>query len=162
MSMGTVEYIHIAPAASKPMAALTTAMVIQGRGIQDDRYANHVGFYSGGPSAGRQVTLIESEVIEAVATTLGVSFTAHDSRRNITTRGIRLNPLIGKQIQIGMVVLDAVRLCDPCRYLETLVGHPVMQPLLEGGGIRCDVVTGGVIRVGDAVQVLAREGSVEG
>ena len=70
--------------------------------------------------------------------------------------GSRLEPraLIGKKLQIGAVVLNVIRLCDPCRYLEGLVGQPVMKPLVDRGGIRCDVLTGGFIRIGDAIKVL--------
>jgi MOSC domain-containing protein YiiM len=152
--MATVEYIHIAPEASKPMIMLPEAEVIAGRGIKDDRYANEVGYYSAGPKAGRQVTLIEAEVIEAVARECRVPFTPHDSRRNVTTRGSRLNPLVGYKLRIGTVILEVIRLCDPCKYLEGLVGQPVLQALVDRGGIRCDVLTGGVIRVGETINVL--------
>jgi MOSC domain-containing protein YiiM len=152
--MATVEYIHIAPEASKPMIMLPEAEVIAGAGIKDDRYANKSGYYSAGPKPGRQVTLIEAEVIEAIARERSIPFTPHDSRRNITTRGIRLNPLVGSKLRIGTVILEVIRLCDPCKYLEGLVGQPVLQPLVNRGGIRCDVLTGGVVRVGETISVL--------
>lgn len=153
--MATVEYIHIAPGASKPMIMLPEAEIIAGRGIKDDRYATKTGHYSADPKPGRHVTLIEAEVIEEIARDQSIPFTPHDSRRNITTRGIRLNSLIGKQLQIGPAVLEVIRRCDPCTYLEGLVGQPVLKPLVDRGGIRCDVLTGGVIRVGDTIKVLA-------
>ncbi len=152
--MGTVEHIHIASEAAKPMTALTEAEVIVGQGLAGDRYANQIGRYSHDPHPGRHVTLIEIEVIEDMAQRQGMPFAPHESRRNITTRGVRLNPLIGKRLQIGTVVLDVIRLCDPCAYLQHLLGRPVLRPLVDRAGIRCDVMTGGTIKIGDAITVL--------
>ena len=154
VGMGYIAYIHTTTAASKPMIALSQAEVIARQGISGDRYAHHVGYYSANPNPGRHLTMIEVEVIEAIARDQGLPFAPHESRRNITTRGIRLNPLVGKRLCIGAVVVEVIRLCDPCMYLERLVGQPVMQPLIEAGGIRCDVRSGGVIRGGDVIRVL--------
>jgi MOSC domain-containing protein YiiM len=152
--MGIVAYIHIAPEAAKPMQSLHAAEIIAGQGIAGDRYALKLGHYSHYPKPGRHLTLIEVEVLADIAHQLGNRFSPHDSRRNITTRGLRLNPLVGKKLQIGPVLLEVMRLCDPCAYLQELVGLPVLKPLVDGGGIRCDVITGGIIRVGDAIMVL--------
>ncbi len=154
VGMGHIAFIHTTTEASKPMIAWREAEVVAGQGISGDRYAHHVGYYSANPNPGRHITMIEAEVIEAIARDQGIPFAPHESRRNITTRGIRLNPLVGKRLRIGAVVVDVIRLCDPCTYLERLVGQPVMRPLIEAGGIRCDVRSGGVIRVGDAIRVL--------
>ena len=152
--MGTVEYIHIASEASKPMTALSEAEIVEGKGIEGDRYANKIGYYSDHPEPGRHVTLIEIEVLDDIAQQLGVPFAPHESRRNITTRGIELNPLVGKKIQIGNVVLDVIRFCDPCAYLQAMLGKQVLQPLVDRAGLRCDIITGGQIRVGDQITVL--------
>lgn len=152
--MGTVEHIHIASEAAKPMVALATAEIIVGQGIAGDRYANKSGRYSDYPGAGRHVTIIEIEVLEDIAQFLGIGFLPHESRRNLTTRGIRLNPLIGKKVQMGPVVLDVIRFCDPCAYLQTMLGEPVLKPLVDRAGIRCDVITGGQIKVGDSITVV--------
>ncbi len=151
--IATVEHIHVAPEAGRPMLLLQEAEVIAGQGIRGDRYAEKLGFYSSGPKPGRHVTLIEAEVIEDIARQ-GIPFAPDHSRRNLTTRGIRLNALVGKKVQIGPVVLTVVRLCDPCKRLEWLVGQPVLRPLVDRAGVRCDVISGGVIRVGDAITVL--------
>jgi MOSC domain-containing protein YiiM len=153
--MGFVEYLHIAPEGAKPMQPLLEAEVIAGQGIRGDRYALKLGHYSHDPKPGRHLTLIEAEVLEDIAQQLGISFPPHESRRNITTRGLRLNPLVGKTLHIGTVVVDVIRLCDPCAYLQGLFGQPVLQPLVDRGGIRCDVVTGGTIRVGDTITVMS-------
>jgi len=153
--MGTVESIHIASEAGKPMAALETARVLAGKGIAGDRYANRIGHYSHYATPGRHVTMIEVEVIESIARAQGIPFAPHDSRRNITTRGIRLNPLVGKKVRIGSVLLEVVRLCEPCIYLQQLLNQPVLYPLVHQAGIRCDVVTSGTISSGDALTILA-------
>ncbi len=152
--MGTIEHIYLASEASKPMVSLLEAEVMVGAGIEGDRYANKTGTYSHYPNPGRHVTLIEAEVIEDIAHRLGIPLVPADTRRNMTTRGIALNPLVGKQIQIGVVVLDVIRFCDPCAYLQNLLGQPVLKPLVDRAGIRCDVIRGGTIHVGDAVTVL--------
>ncbi len=155
--MGTVRHIHIAHQASQPMRALPQAEIRAGQGIVGDRYANKIGRYSGAPKPGRHITMIEEEVIEAIAQDQGIPFGAHESRRNITTRGIRLNPLVGKQLHIGTVVLDVMRLCDPCAYLQQLLVRPVLQLLVARAGIRCDVITAGTITVGDTITVLEQD-----
>jgi MOSC domain-containing protein YiiM len=152
--MSRVEHIHIAHEAAKPMLPLREAEIIAGQGISGDRYALKLGYYSHDPKPGRHLTLIEAEVLEDISQQLGGSFSAPDSRRNLTTRGVRLNPLIGKRLRIGAVLLEVIRLCDPCAYLQELVGQPVLKPLVDRGGIRCDVITGGIIRVGDTISVV--------
>ena len=67
---------------------------------------------------------------------------------------MRLNPLVGKKLRIGAVLLEVIRLCDPCAYMQALVGQPVLQSLVDRGGIRCDVITGGIIRIGDTITVV--------
>jgi MOSC domain-containing protein YiiM len=152
--MSRVEHIHIAHEAAKPMLPLREAEIIAGQGISGDRYTLKLGYYSHDPKPGRHLTLIEAEVLEDISQQLGGSFSAPDSRRNLTTRGVRLNPLVGKRLRIGAVLLEVIRLCDPCAYLQELVGQPVLQPLVDRGGIRCDVITGGIIRVGDTITVV--------
>jgi MOSC domain-containing protein YiiM len=152
--MGRVEHIHMAHAAAKPMQPLREAEIIAGRGISGDRYACKLGYYSHDPKPGRHLTLIEAEVFADISQQLGIRFSPYDSRRNITTRGLQLNPLVGKKLRIGAVLLEVIRLCDPCAYMQKLVGQPVLRPLVGRGGIRCDVITGGIIRVGDTITVV--------
>ena len=136
------------------MVALQEAELVAGQGIKGDRYAQGRGHWSSNPQPGRHVTMIEAEVLEDIARTQGMPLAPHESRRNITTRGIRLNPLVGKTVRIGSVVLAVVRLCPPCTYLEELLGRPLRQALSDRAGIRCEVRQGGIVRVGDAITVL--------
>ncbi|HEX6173994.1 MAG TPA: MOSC domain-containing protein, partial [Candidatus Binatia bacterium] len=99
----------------------------------------------------RQVTLIETESIEALRREYGVDIDAAQARRNIVTRGLALNQLIGRDFAVGEVVLRGTRLCDPCAHLEKLTVKGVMLGLVHRGGLRADVLRGGIIRVGDVI-----------
>ena len=151
--MGHVEVICIAPAAEAPMRALSEVEALAGVGLAGDRYALGVGFYSPRPTdpGARELTLLEGEVLDALAALHGITLAPTEHRRNLTTRGVRLGPLIGKRFSIGDVVLEGVRDCPPCEHLDQVTGKQVMRLLLERAGIRARVVQGGTIRVGDAV-----------
>jgi MOSC domain-containing protein YiiM len=120
-------------------------------GLEGDRYAVGLGTYSNDPKRGRSLTLVEAEVLEALRTEHGVEVAPGETRRNVTTRGIRLNDLVGRRFRIGAVLCDAIRLCEPCDHLVGLTGKPLLEPLVHRGGLRADVLEAGVIHVGDEV-----------
>ena len=123
-----------------------------------DRYFEQTGFYSERPTdpGAREVTLFEAEVIDALGSEHGIALRADEHRRNLTVRGAGpLLGLVGKRFSVGEVVLEGVKDCPPCEHLEALTGKALIRPLLERGGLRARVVSGGVIRVGDALEVLA-------
>ena len=154
--------IAIAPAAGAPMEGRHEIRAVPGRGLEGDRYFVGTGHYSGRPSpGGREVTLIETETIAALldgvlnaeGETLGIEMTAAESRRNIATSGVPLNHLVGRTFRVGAVRMRGTRLCEPCKYLEDLTGRPrLMHGLLHRGGLRAQILTEGVIRVGDVVR----------
>jgi MOSC domain-containing protein YiiM len=146
--------IHIAGAAAAPMAGVCEIRAVPGWGLEGDRYFNQVGTYSAVPEPGRQVTLIEMEAIEAAARETGVAFGPGDSRRNIVTRGVSLNGLLGREFRIGRVRLVGVDLCEPCAHMVQVSGKPVLGSLVHRGGLRADVLGGGIIHVGDPVVEL--------
>jgi MOSC domain-containing protein YiiM len=149
---GEVVHIHITPKAEQPMVALQEVRALAGQGLEGDRYFAHVGTYSDTPGSGREVTLIESEQIELVEREHGVRLSPGQSRRNITTRGISLNDFVDKELRVGEVVLRGTRLCEPCEYLQGLVGQDgLVKALVHRAGLRCDIVSGGTIRVGDSI-----------
>lgn len=150
-SVGRVEAIHIAPAAGAPMAALDRARVTAGSGIEGDRYATGRGHWSAIRRSGDGLTLVEAEVIESLAREHGIVLRPGETRRNVTVRGVRLDGLIGRRFRLGTALFSGVRRCEPCSYLEGLVGAPVLHPLVHRGGIRVDVVEGGEFAVGDAI-----------
>ena len=150
---GRVDSIHIAPIESAPMQPLAVVRAVAGVGLEGDRYALGVGRYSGAGGDGRHVTLIESEVLADLAAA-GMALPAGASRRNLTTSGIGLNDLVGRRFRIGAVECVGVRLCEPCAYVQGLVGQPVLQPLVHRGGLRADIVVGGDIHAGDLIEDL--------
>jgi len=152
---GTVVSIYIARAATAPMFAVDQVRALVGRGLEGDRYFHQAGTYSMDPQPGREITLIESEAVEAAARETGIDFAAADSRRNIVTRGIALNDLVGQEFTVGDVRMKGSRLCDPCEHMVQLCGKHVLRNLVGRGGLRADVLTEGLIRVGDDVRVLS-------
>jgi MOSC domain-containing protein YiiM len=150
---GRVEHIHLATRASEPMRSVARVRAIAGIGLEGDRYAAGLGFYSDKPpGTGRAVTLIEAETLDALREELGIDLQPGASRRNLTIRGIELNPLVGKRFRIGGVLCKGVRFCVPCQYLVDLIGKPVLAPLVERGGLRADIIEGGEIHVGDELR----------
>jgi MOSC domain-containing protein YiiM len=151
---GTVEAIHLAPAGSEPMRSVERVRAIAGVGLEGDRYARGIGHWSANLKVDRHVTLIEAEEIEALAAGSGIDLAPGETRRNVTTRGIRLNELVGRRFRIGPVECEGTRLCEPCQYLTDLVGKPVLAPLVHRAGLRARILGEGEIAVGDEVVAL--------
>ena len=148
---GTVLSIHIAPAGSAPIVSVGEIHAIAGKGLEGDRYFRKTGSYSKTPGSGREVTLLEIEAIEALKREYQIDIDAAHARRNIVTRGVALNHLIDREFTVGNVVLRGTRLCDPCSHLEKLTVKGTLRGLIHRGGLRTDIVRGGIIRVGDAI-----------
>ena len=102
---GVLEHIHIADRASAPMRALSRSELVAGLGIPDDCYATKTGTYSERHHIDRQITLIESETLDALLRDRGVSLAPHQHRRNLTTKGVALGHLVGRYFAIGSCVL---------------------------------------------------------
>jgi MOSC domain-containing protein YiiM len=157
-SSGLVEGIFIAPTPAAAPTALEEAEVEAGKGLRGDRYATGTGTFSATTKPGRHVTLIESEAIEAVRREHGLDISAGDPRRNVVTSGVRLNDLVGVRFSIGDVVLQGIRLCEPCDHLERLTGiEGLKEAFLHRAGLRTEIVRGGRIRVGDRIERVAAE-----
>ena len=151
---GTVEAIHLAAEGGAPMHSVDRVRAIAGVGLEGDRYALRTGQYAADPKVDRDLTLIEAEEIEALATGPGIALAPGETRRNVTTRGIRLNELVGRRFRIGAVECEGTRLCEPCQYLTDLLGKPVLTHLVHRAGLRARILTGGEIARGDEVVVL--------
>jgi MOSC domain-containing protein YiiM len=152
--VGRVEAIHLTDAGSQPMRAVERVRAMAGIGLEGDRYARGSGHHSGNVRDDRHVTLIEAEEIEALETGSGIRLAPGESRRNVTTRGIRLNELVGRRFRIGGVECEGTRLCEPCQYLTDLLGKPVLAPLVHRAGLRARILTDGEITAGDEVVAL--------
>ncbi|MBZ5513221.1 MAG: MOSC domain-containing protein [Acidobacteriia bacterium] len=149
---GTVESIHIASAPERPMEARNQALAIPGVGLEDDRYALRKGtFYK--PEPDFELTLIEAEAVEALRRDYEVELAAGDARRNIVTRGVPLNHLVGCEFRIGDVRIRGIRLCEPCEHLQRVTGRQLIKGLRHRGGLRAQILTQGTIHVGDGINV---------
>jgi MOSC domain-containing protein YiiM len=145
---GLVAEILVSPTALTPPSSVAQARAIAGRGLDGDRYAAGIGTWSQyHDQSGSDLTLIESEVLEAIG------MTGAQARRNLVTRGVRLNELVGKTFQIGATECRGVRLCEPCEALARNTGWPV-GALLHGAGLRADILCDGTISVGDQIATI--------
>lgn len=154
MTTARVLSIGIAPAAGAPMQAVELVRAVAGQGLEGDRYFTQSGTFSATPGAGRGLTLIEAEAVEAMNAKLGTQFAPGDMRRNIVTRGVALNHLVGREFRVGGARVRGIRLCEPCDYLESLTQPGVKSAMLHRCGLRADILESGTIRVGDWVAVL--------
>jgi MOSC domain-containing protein YiiM len=145
MMTGNIQSIHIAEKSGDSLRPVETVSAIAGHGLSGDRYAGGRGTYSGWPGD-HELTLIEAEVAKSV------DFAPGESRRNITTRGIRLNDLVGKRFRIGGALCEGTRLCEPCAHLERITERPgLVKELVGRGGLRAVILESGEIRVGDTI-----------
>jgi MOSC domain-containing protein YiiM len=117
---------------------------VPGRGLAGDRYHDGRGTFSG-PGRGYELTLAEAEVLDSV------DLPWEQARRNIVTRGIALNALVGKRFTIGAAECIGRRLAEPCAHLEKLSRPGLLRPLVHRGGLRADILEGGTISIGDPV-----------
>jgi MOSC domain-containing protein YiiM len=152
MWQGNVEAIYIAEEQSGAMSPIDEVTALPGQGLEGDRYFNKSGTFSKKNDPGRDLTLIEREAIEAAEAKYDVDLSKGAPRRNIQTRGVPLNHLVGKQFMIGNVRVKGVKLCEPCGHLESLTQEGVRQALIHRGGLRVDIIEGGSIKVGDQIR----------
>jgi MOSC domain-containing protein YiiM len=139
---GSVEAIHISPAESALPHAVD-AVEVTGDGVVGDRY-----------SESRDLTLIEVEALEAFNGETGIELSAAESRRQVLTRGIRLNDLVGEHFTVGGVECVGQELCEPCNHLQSMTREGVLRGMVHRAGLRADIVRGGRIAVGDEVSSL--------
>jgi len=153
-----VASLHLAARPGEPTFSVARAEAVAGRGLVGDR-----NYWAGeGPrprrrGAGRasgvcDVTLIEAEVLDALAHEHGITLTPAECRRNLVCRDVRLDPLVDQEFRVGTVVLRGLRLSEPCARLEELVRPGLIRALLHRGGLRAEVVRGGTIGIGARIR----------
>jgi hypothetical protein len=147
---GRVEVLAVAGAAEAPMVLVEHATAAAGRGLAGDRYFAGQGTFSNAHARGHDLTLIEAEALEALALP-SIREAPEAARRNVVTRGIDLDALVGRRFLLGDVECAGRRLCEPCAHLEALTEPGALRALVHRGGLRADVLSDGVVRVGDAV-----------
>jgi len=148
-TVGTVEEIAVAAAAGEQPCGRETVRALAGLGLEGDRHVSGRGTF---PSrvTGSALTLIEAEVCESFDPPLLTG----EHRRNIVTRGIDLNALIGVEFAVGGVRCRGVRLCEPCRVMDGYAARPLLRALVHRGGLRADILDDGEIRLGDPIVAL--------
>ena len=147
--------VYIADRAEVLPSPVAAVNAVAGKGLEGDRYFDDDGTFSDEPrSDGRDITLVEAEAVEGLARDTGIELTPAETRRNVVTRGVALNDLVGRRFTVGEVECVGRRLCDPCSHLEKLTQPGVLKGLVDRGGLRADVVLGGVIRPGDRLREL--------
>lgn len=146
---GVVEGIWVAPAAGEAAQPWEDVRALAGQGLQGDRHVAGTGtFPSGLP--GSALTLIEAEVCE----TFDPPLRPDEHRRNLVTRGVALNGLVGREFMIGDVRCRGMRLCEPCLVVEGYASRPVLRALVHRGGLRADILADGTITRGDDVRAI--------
>ena len=150
---GAVAGLLIAPAATAALVRVHEAQAVAGSGLEGDRYAIGAGTFSG-TGRGYQLTLVEVEVLDAVRED-GIELTWEQARRNVVTRGIRLNALVDRRFRVGDAECVGRRLAEPCSHLQALSPEGVLRALVRRGGLRADILRGGTIKIGDPVVPLA-------
>ena len=149
---GVVELLAVAPVAEAPMQLVRHAFAIAGRGLEGDRYADGVGTFSPRRAhrPGYELTLIAAEVVEDL-TTRDAELDFLSTRRNVLTRGMDVNALVGRDFTIGDVRCRGLRLAEPCAHLERLHGPGLLRPLIHRGGLRADILSDGHIDEGSVI-----------
>ena len=135
-----VEAITIGP--SEALAPVESVSAVAGSGLEGDRH-----FRPDGARPGQALTLIEAEALE------DVGLTGPQSRRQVVVRGVRLNDLVGKRFSVGGVECVGVELCEPCLHLQSMTRPGIIDDLVHRGGLNADILVGGTIAVGDAVEI---------
>lgn len=144
--------ILITPNAGLELLPVDRVLAVPGKGLEGDRYFNGSGSLSKWGGIHREVTLIAEEDLKAMADDTGIELSAAQSRRNILTRGIALQPLLKQTFTIGDVTMRGVRICQPCKYLARKTNEPdLVKALVHRGGLRAQVLTEGHIKIGDPV-----------
>jgi MOSC domain-containing protein YiiM len=151
---GRVEAIHIADTRGAPMRSVDRIRALAGVGLDGDRHATGASVTADDVKVDQQLTLVAAEEIDRLADVFGIVLEPGETRRNVTTRGVDVNALVGRRFRIGDVVCEGTRLCEPCQYLTDLLGKPILEPLVHRAGLRARIHTGGEIAVGAEVVAL--------
>ena len=147
--MSVVYEIGITEKNNQEIEKKETVEVVASKGIVGDRYFHD---FNGDRE---QITLIESENIDYYNNTFSTKFTYLEFRRNIVTKNIKLNDLVGKTIQVGEIKLKVNDLCRPCKDLQQRLGKSnIIKEFLRRGGLRCEILSSGNINIGDKISVL--------
>ena len=148
--MGEVLRLGITKNNNQPIKEVNSIEVLANKGIIGDRHFHEFN------DPYNQLSLIESENIDDYNIRFGLNIPYIDFRRNVITKGVRLNDLVGKKLKVGSVELDAIDLCRPCRHLTEMLNQKnVLKEFLRKGGIRCQILSSSNIHVGDKIELIS-------
>lgn len=150
----SVVALFMGAAVGEPLQAVDHVLSVAGHGLEGDRKFRREGLPPRKNGPDREITLIEAEAIEAVNRDCNIELQPIETRRNVVTRGVALNHLVGRRFRVGEALLEGLRLCEPCDHLESLTRPGIREALLHRGGLRAQILQGGVIRIGDPVSLL--------
>jgi len=151
MIHGHLVGIYVARRKGDNLQGIDRVEAVPGRGLTGDRYFLKEGTFSDKDGPDREVTLIEVEALEGLAREYEITLQPAQARRNLLTRSVPLNHLVGRTFTIGPVVLRGIRLCEPCGHLERLTCNGVQKGLIHRGGLRAQVIAGGMLEVRAAI-----------
>jgi MOSC domain-containing protein YiiM len=143
---GRVEGIFITPEHGELPEPVESVRALAGRGLEGNRYC-----HADKAPPGVALTLIAAEAVEAMEREHGISVEVRATRRNVVTRGIDVNELVGKRFLVGDVECEGVELCEPCAHLQSMTKDGVIKGLTHRGGLNADILSDGEISVGDTV-----------
>jgi MOSC domain-containing protein YiiM len=149
--------LYVGPEPGAEMESRDVVRAYANEGLEGDRF--RATDLPGGRTDNdkRQVTLVAQESLDDIAAETGILIPTQKSRRNIITRGIQLNELVGRQFMIGDVLLEGAEICQPCAKMGEILGEDkakVVKAMVHRSGLRARILTSGEIRRGDPIQVL--------
>jgi MOSC domain-containing protein YiiM len=162
MAIGKLVAIAISRQAKGPMESVDAVEVVVGEGLRGDRCGAGIGAaqFRGRRSPEKEVTLIAREAIEAANDEFNCTIDHLQTRRNLLTEGVPLNELVGKTFHVGAALIKGLELCEPCGYLESRTFRGIKAALKHRGGLRCCVIEGGEIRIGDVIESADVAGAI--
>lgn len=156
---GRVISIFVRPEPGEKVQEVTQTLAVPGKGLEGDYYFEGIAPKS--VEGGREVTLIEQETLMAIQKESNLTLDPGDSRRNIITEKVALNHLVGREFQVGEVILKGMRLCEPCAHLAEMTQKEILPALVHRGGLRAQILKQGTIRTGDPVFILDNDRNEE-
>jgi len=147
--MSEVLKLGVTGNSNQKIKEVKTINVLANKGIIGDRHFQEIN------DPYNQISLIESESIDNYNIKFGLNISYIDFRRNVITKGVRLNDLVGKKLKVGAVALLGIDLCRPCKHLsENLNQNNIIKEFLRNGGLRCQILSSAKINVGDQIQLI--------
>ena len=147
--MAEVFKLGIAANNTQPIKEVNSIEVLANKGIVGDRHFHDFN------DPFSQISLIESENIDEYNIKFGLNIPYINFRRNVVTKGIQLNDLIGKKLKVGNVELEGIELCRPCKHLTEMLNQKnVLKEFMRKGGLRCQILSSSEITIGDKINLL--------